>query len=372
MHLHLLSFAIPYPADYGGVIDVFEKIRALHAEGVQIHLHCFKHERAEAPELEEYCAEVHYYKRQTRFSLTLPHIVSSRKSKDLMGVLDEDNYPILAEGVHTAYALLQGRWPGRVMALRLHNIETAYYGNLAAIEKTGFKQAYYRLESWLLANWERKVAALPLLAIHPGVATYFREYYGSKNVTYLPAFTSYAPGGNLTGRGEYVLFHGDLSVVDNVASLRWLLEEVGRESGVPWVVAGRRPGVEVTQLLKAHPGVRLVADPGPEEMETLIREAQVHVVHSFNPEGIKIKLLHALFLGRHCIAQSALLEGTGLEETCRSAANAKAFREGLETLWGAPFTETDKALRTRVLQQQFDNRVNARKLMERLGGRATP
>ncbi|TDX01656.1 glycosyltransferase [Dinghuibacter silviterrae] len=366
MHLHLLSFTIPYPADFGGAIDVLEKIKALHAEGVRVHLHCFRYNRPEAPELEQYCAEVRYYKRQTRFSLTLPYIVSSRVSMDLMGVLDADDYPILAEGVHTAYALLQGRWPGRVMALRLHNVETNYYANLAALEKAAFKRSYYRLESWLLGNWERKVSGLPLLAIHPGVGTYFQQHYRSGQVTYLPAFTSYAPGNNPTGRGEYVLFHGDFSVVDNVESLRWLLEEVGRGSDLPWVVAGRR-GQNVEQILKAHPYARLVADPGAEEMETLIREAQVHVVHSFNPEGIKIKLLHALFAGRHCIAQEALLEGTGLEETCRPAANAMAFKTQLDMLWALPFTEEEKKKRTEVLRAQFDNRANARKLMALMG-----
>lgn len=367
MHLHLLSFTIPYPADYGGVIDVLEKIKALHAEGVQVHLHCFRYNRPEAPELEQYCAEVRYYRRQTRFSLTLPYIVSSRKSEDLISVLDMDDYPILAEGVHTAYALLRGRWPDRVMALRLHNVETTYYANLAGLEKATFKQAYYRLESWLLANWERKVSGLPLLAIHPTVANYFRERYGSNDVIYLPAFTSYAPGRNLTGRGEYILFHGDLSVVDNVESLRWLLEEVRRGSDLPWVVAGRRPGTEVKRLVEAHPGVQLVADPGAEDMEKLIRDAQVHVVHSFNPEGIKIKLLHALFLGRHCVAQTTLLNGTGLEDTCSPAGNALVFKAALDALWLLPFTEEDKQKRIRVLQAQFDNRTNARKLMELLG-----
>jgi hypothetical protein len=364
MHLHILSFTIPYPADYGGVIDVWEKIKALHAEGVNVHLHCFQYNRPEAPELERYCAEVRYYRRQTRFSLTLPFIVSSRKSEDLLSVLDADDYPILAEGVHTAYTLIQGRWPGRMMAIRLHNVETAYYENLAVLEKSAFRRSYYRLESWLLANWERKVAGLPLLAIHPGVAAYFKEHYGSGHVTYLPAFTSYATGSNPTGRGAYVLVHGDFSVVDNVESLRWLLEEVGRGSTIPWVVAGRRPGEDVGQMLKAHPYARLIADPGAEEMETLIRDAQVHLVHSFNPEGIKIKLLHALFLGRHCVAQAALLEGTGLEGTCRPAMNAIAFRAQLQALWETPFTEEDKRQRTRILETQFDNRANARKLIQ--------
>ena len=47
-HLHIISFDVPYPANYGGVIDVFYKIKALHAKCVKIHLHCFEYGRAEA------------------------------------------------------------------------------------------------------------------------------------------------------------------------------------------------------------------------------------------------------------------------------------------------------------------------------------
>ncbi|HMX05330.1 MAG TPA: hypothetical protein PKE14_11715, partial [Chitinophagales bacterium] len=62
-HLHIISFNVPYPPDYGGVIDVFNKIKALHAEGIKIHLHCFEYGRNEAPELNAFCEHVYYYPR---------------------------------------------------------------------------------------------------------------------------------------------------------------------------------------------------------------------------------------------------------------------------------------------------------------------
>ncbi len=42
-HLHIISFDIPYPPNYGGVIDVYFKIRTLHELGIKIHLHCFEY-----------------------------------------------------------------------------------------------------------------------------------------------------------------------------------------------------------------------------------------------------------------------------------------------------------------------------------------
>ena len=64
MTLHIVSFDIPYPANYGGVIVIFNQIKALHALGVKVILHCYQYgERTPQPELAQYCHEIYYYKR---------------------------------------------------------------------------------------------------------------------------------------------------------------------------------------------------------------------------------------------------------------------------------------------------------------------
>ena len=81
-YLNIIAFNIPWPANYGGIIDVYYKIKALHQCGVKIILHCFEYERAHSPELEAICEKVFYYKRHTglRTNITLlPYNVYSRK-----------------------------------------------------------------------------------------------------------------------------------------------------------------------------------------------------------------------------------------------------------------------------------------------------
>ena len=39
--LHVVALNIPWPANYGGVIDIYYKVKALHECGVKIILHCF-------------------------------------------------------------------------------------------------------------------------------------------------------------------------------------------------------------------------------------------------------------------------------------------------------------------------------------------
>ena len=96
--LHIVSFDVPFPANYGGVIDVFYKIKSMHQERVGVILHCFQYGREKSEELESICEKVYYYKRKMNwlgfFSKT-PFIVYSRKNKELLKNLMKDDFPII-------------------------------------------------------------------------------------------------------------------------------------------------------------------------------------------------------------------------------------------------------------------------------------
>ena len=146
MRLRLISFNIPYPANYGGVIDVFYKIKALSEIGVKVILHCFEYGREEAAELNQYCEKVYYYPRKTgllhQFSF-LPYIVNTRKSKVLLTNLQKDNHPILFEGLHCCYYLNHPILEKRQKIVRMHNIEWEYYQHLASLEKNPLKKWFF-------------------------------------------------------------------------------------------------------------------------------------------------------------------------------------------------------------------------------------
>ena len=83
-HLHVISFDIPYPPNYGGVIDVFYKIKSLAEVGVKIHLHCFEYGRKQTNELKKFCVSVNYYPRKnfkTKLFDSLPYREYSSQTK---------------------------------------------------------------------------------------------------------------------------------------------------------------------------------------------------------------------------------------------------------------------------------------------------
>lgn len=146
-YLNIVSFNIPYPANYGGVIDVYYKLEALRACGVKLILHCFEYERPHAPELESICDKVFYYKRRTGViaNLTwLPYNVYSRKDHRLIENLLQNDYPILFEGLHSCYYMDDPRLRNRMKIFRECNIEHDYYRHLAKSGKGLVRNAFSR------------------------------------------------------------------------------------------------------------------------------------------------------------------------------------------------------------------------------------
>ena len=79
------------------------------------------------------------------------------------------------------------------------------------------------------------------------------------------------------------------------------------------VIAGKEPSPQLSGHRRKETG-QTHPDPDQNTMLDLIRQAQVLVLPTFQPTGIKLKLIDALFNGRHIIVNSPMIAGTGLEK----------------------------------------------------------
>jgi glycosyltransferase involved in cell wall biosynthesis len=361
--LHIVCHDVPYPPDYGGVFDLFYKILTLHQEGIKIHLHCFTSGRDEQAILNDYCEQVYYYPRRIghkALSHQLPYIVCSRSNPELLERLLQDEYPILLEGVHCSYLTRDDRFASRKILLRLHNVESVYYKQLAKSSSSWFKKLYYLRESAVLRKYERLISARwPLLAVTQSDAELAAGTYQSKNISVIPVFLPFQHIESPQGSGCYCLYHGNLSVDENEKAVIWLLENVFNELTLPFLVAGKNPGPKLRRAVTKLKNCCLVADPSDQELKDIISKAQLHVIPSFNCTGVKLKLLNALFNGRHCVVNANAVEGTGLQDVCNLAEGAKEFREAVEKWYGRPFTFPDLQLRREKLLNQYNNQQTA-------------
>jgi len=365
--LHIVCLDTPWPADYGGAIDMFYRIRALSEAGIKIHLHYFSYnQRGNPTELNQYCASIHIYARKTGFkgfSFTLPYIVSSRINEELAGNLNKDDHPILLEGVHCTGILSLIQKQHRKIVVRLHNNEAAYYKHLAGSTRNLLKKIYYHFESSLLARYEKNLPKeLHYACITQREERFFRDEYGLKNAFFLPVFTPYHEIRCLEGMGTFCLYHGNLGVAENEKAAIWLLTEVFFKIKVPLVIAGKNPSRRLDKLAHLCQHTCLVANPSDTELNDLVRLAHINILPSFSDTGIKVKLLHALFEGRHCVVNEAMVNGTGLEAACHVGINANAIASIVMQLHHQPFTEEEIRLRKNLLGQSGENATHAQLL----------
>ena len=286
-HLHIVSFTVPYPVVHGGIADLFYKIVALHDAGIIIHLHCFSENDNRPEELNKYCASVNYYPRRkglAGFSFTVPYIVSSRKSKQLVNNLLKDNHPVLLEGVHSTWLMNDPRLASRKICLRLHNIEYIYYRQLRHSTTSLFKKIYYNFESKLLKKYEYRIARkfTCIFTVSQLDKFNYKKKLHTRNCIFVPVFTEHSSVNALPGKGEYCLYHGNLSVPENETAVFWLIDKVFSHLDINLIVAGRNASPALIKKINSHVNTSIVSNPSDVKMNELVHNAQWHVIPAFN------------------------------------------------------------------------------------------
>ena len=347
---------------------MFEKIVALNKSGIKIHLHYFKYgERVNNDELKKYCQSIDAYERKVGAKALypgLPYIVSSRTQQDLVVNLQKDDFPILVEGIHCTGILDSFQGNKRKIVVRLHNDESAYYKKLSESEKRIFHKIFFWKESNLLKKYQSHLPQNCHYACISGTdIAIFRDQYHLRNIDFLPAFVAWHEIKSLEGAGNFCLYHGNLSVAENEKAACWLLDKVFTKIKLPLVIAGKNPSKRLTKMAHLCQHTCLVANPSEKEMNDLVQKAHINVLPSFNTTGVKLKLIHALFEGRHCIVNDAAVKGSELEPTCHISNSADNIASIILQLYHQPFTEEEIHLRKRILYKTYNNATNAEKII---------
>jgi hypothetical protein len=161
----------------------------------------------------------------------------------------------------------------------------------------------------------------------------YKQEFKATDIHYLPVFLSYTLAVGREGKGCFCLYHGNLAINENEEAVIWLLQNVFNRLKFPFVIAGKNPSKKLQRLAHDHQHTCLVANPSDKEMQDMISKAHVHVLPSLNNTGVKLKLLNAVFNGRHCLVNKAGVEGSGLEAFCHVADDAKSFQQKIEEFY---------------------------------------
>jgi len=359
--LQIVSLDVPYPPDYGGVVDIFYTIKHLHDAGVKIILHCFEYGRGKQPELETLCERVYYYPRKKIFSFSIPYFVISRKNNLLRDRLRQYDMPVLLEGIHCSYHFFKDELPGTTW-IRMSNVEYEYYFELFKNERNIFYKLYYLWESRLLKSYEQSVIQKGKFL---AVSHHDEKIYKSKGgqCSYLSLMIQSANINSKPGSGNYCLYHGNLSVPENEQVAIFLIQKIFSKLNISFIIAGRSPSKKLLKTGKKN-SISIISDPDETEMNFLISNAHIHILPSFNSTGTKIKIIYALQFGRHVITNKNAIQESGLDSLCHIYESDDQLIDLIQQLMTLPLGDEEISKRKKIFYEEFNPAKNTRHLMD--------
>jgi hypothetical protein len=373
-HLHIVTWDIPWPANYGGAIDVFHKLKALHNAGVSVTLHCFSYgsRRSVAQELSTLCDNVYVYQRATYAKFLFakePYIVISRKHDDLLKNLMRDSSPILFEGIHCTGWI---HWPElqqRKKILRIHNIESNYYWHLWKSEPQGLKKIYFKQEFERLVRYEDQLSTVDIfVSMTSSDSEYFQHKYPDAQHCEIPPFhgqsSTILPDTTASKeQPSYCLYHGNLSISENDASAQWLVANVFSGQSFDLKIAGRNPSKALIRLADQYANVQIIKSPDDDTLSNLITNAKIQCLYTVQNTGMKLKLLNALSLGTFAICNQLMLHGTQIRRSIDIADEPADWISKIHLLLEKKYTPELQAARELDLNY-YDDAINVSKLLK--------
>ena len=361
--LHIICFDNPYPPVYGGVIDVFYKIKALHQLGVKINLHCFVDEiPTETSVLQSLTENCYFYKRNKSFLKlfsTKPFSVVSRKHKMLIENLHLDEADILFEGLQSTSVVRARCFKDRNLYLRLHNLENNYYKGLLHSETNLIKKFLYYIESRKYNRYLKNLAEFCCVFTLSSFETdAVNNLY--HNAEYIPVFHGNKTVATSSEFGEYAFYNGDLRISDNKKAADFLIDVFQSVNNYPLIIASSLENDALKKRCAHLKNVEYVIIKNHQHLIELSRNAHINVMLSFQESGTKLKAVNALFQSRHCIINRNMLDDVRLQNLCKVVETKEEFVAAIEELKAAPFKEFEQ--RELVLNEVLDDMKNARKM----------
>ncbi len=368
-HLHIVAFDVPYPPLYGGIIDLYFQLKALHQIGVKITYHCFYYKGNNPPtdRLRFFAQNVHYYQRKKRVGKLMinkwPFIVATRDDQKLLNNLKLDSSPIIFSGLQSCFYLNHPDLKNRIKLVRTHNIEHHYYAGLADVETNRLKKQYFLWESKKLERFEKElVHADAILSIAKMDVAYFGKYATTYHSP--PFFRFKTRKNNFDVIPKFGLFQGNLSVGENIEAVQFIVDCVVRKTNHQIIIAGKNPHSRVIKLCSQFSNLQLIADPSQNKMNELIENAQVNLLFTNQQTGIKLKLLHALAIGKHVIINSKMDDNGLFNSLCHIENEPQVIFDRFEELMAINYSESMFLERQKEFTDTFNNDRNAKKTME--------
>ena len=392
MKITLVCHEIPYPPIHGGRIDMWRRIKALAAQGVELQIIAWwfgtSPTAAEITEMEKHAQKVNLIEIERTRSARIgqigdlfkyPREVTTRiiKGQKLASLkadvqaftpdlifLDGIHGGVIADTLHQELNI--------PIVTRSHNIEYLYYKRMlkAAV---GFKQKLKRNLSVInLERYEKYLLGKSAIFYDISIDDLkFWQSQGFTNGRLLSPLIDLSNSNQIrspddqttTSNQTYdLVFLGNLSLANNIAGIIWFISEVlpiihQKLPEVTVLIAGLNPADEVRQICENSPGVSLKGNPV--SASDIYQSGKVLINPILTGSGVKIKSIEMLGLEKPIVSSIEGVSGLSAEvkKYFKIAKDAQSFgllsiealssqhrqvidRQLLESLFGSKAIET--------------------------------
>ncbi len=360
MKITLICQEIPYPAIHGSRIDMWRRIKAFAARGVELQAIFWwfgtEPTARDIAEIHKYASQVHSLEiEQTSMSrllrmtdlLSYPLGTSSRRIKgqklvDTIGAVREFSPDLIfLDGLHGgAIATTLSRELNVPLVTRSHNIEHLYAKKLldAAI---GLKDKVKKYLSMIhLERYEKEILAKSTLFydISADDLKFWQEQNYTNGRLLPPIFEFSARSAEVESDSarlecDYdLVFLGNLNTENNVAGVIWFLTEVlpiihERLPTATVLIAGFKPVDRIVEICDRTAEVTLSVNPV--SASDTYRSGKVLINPILTGSGVKIKSIEMLQFGKPIISTTEGVSGlpTSVKQYFRIADDSVAFAD---------------------------------------------
>jgi polysaccharide biosynthesis protein PslH len=325
MKITLVCHEIPYPPIHGGRIDMWRRIKAFAAQGVELQIIAWwfstQPTPAEITEIQKYAQKVDLIQIERTWLARIGRIGDLRRyplevtarivkghnldrlktevanfAPDLI-FLDGIHGGVIAETLHQCLHV--------PIITRSHNIEHLYYQRILK-SAVGFKQKLKRYLSVMhLEQYERDLLAKS--AVFYDISTDDLKFWQSAGFNHgrllSPLIEPINDSDKLSDRLNKVnqiydlVFLGNLSLENNVAGVIWFITEVlpivrTQLPEVRVLIAGLNPVADIHQICTNHQNVTLLANPA--SAAAIYQSGRVLINPILTGSGVKIKSIEML------------------------------------------------------------------------------
>lgn len=322
MKILVVCSDFPYPADHGGRVDTWGRIKVLAELGWKIHLVVCGKQLPSPGDIEvvyRYVDKIKLCDRRSKLTDLLHSIpMQAQSRKELKHVnIDEDYDYVLLEGDYVYPILKNPLIKHANVILRVHNDEAIYFKALARSTKNIIHKLYYLMESYKFSTLQKKMLQKvdKYLFISNKEFEEFQRRHPSAKSLFLPPPVTKETFLASTFQTKHVVFIGSLFMPNNREAIEWYLEHIHplmlQEPDYKFIVAGNSRKQSLNWL-QSFDMTNVVVHDTPESLDEIYKSGYVFVNPMQNGAGVKLKTIEAIQNGLPVISTSIGYEGTGL------------------------------------------------------------